>query len=160
MLSGGDSLENERGMCVRGRGHDHGVGIRARQRVSERCTGIRNPDARRPVSRPRSIASHERDDVEASAPKGLHVGLAPETCAEDQRSKPHVSDGIPSDIQRQYRVPFSCHADIQALEEVVLPAEVEPQWAAILQPPKPTIAPPARIVERAAEHDVEPEAGS
>jgi len=31
--------------------------------------------------------------------------------------------------------------------------------AAILQPPKPSIAPSARILERAAEHDVEPEAG-
>jgi hypothetical protein len=31
--------------------------------------------------------------------------------------------------------------------------------AAILQPPKPSIAPSTRILQRAAEHDAEPEAG-
>jgi hypothetical protein len=31
--------------------------------------------------------------------------------------------------------------------------------AAILQPPKPSIAPSARIFQHAAEHEVEPEAG-
>ena len=31
--------------------------------------------------------------------------------------------------------------------------------AAILQPPKPSIVPSTRILQRAAEHDVEPEAG-
>ena len=34
-----------------------------------------------------------------------------------------------------------------------------PREAAILQPPKPSIAPSTRILEHAAEHDVEPEAG-
>jgi hypothetical protein len=34
-----------------------------------------------------------------------------------------------------------------------------PRETAILQPPKPSIAPSTRILEHAAEHDVEPEAG-
>ena len=34
-----------------------------------------------------------------------------------------------------------------------------PHRGAILQPPKPEITPSARILELAAEHDTEPEAG-
>jgi hypothetical protein len=35
-----------------------------------------------------------------------------------------------------------------------------PGQGAILQPPKPEITPSARILQLAAEHDIEPEAGS
>ena len=35
-----------------------------------------------------------------------------------------------------------------------------PGHDAILQPPKPEITPSARILQLAAEHDIEPEAGS
>jgi AAA domain/TrwC relaxase len=43
--------------------------------------------------------------------------------------------------------------------DTLFSASRTPGQAAILQPPMPTIAPSARIFERAAEHDTEPEAG-
>jgi hypothetical protein len=43
--------------------------------------------------------------------------------------------------------------------DTLFSARRTPGPAAILQPPKPSIAPSTRILQRAAEHDVEPEAG-
>jgi len=43
--------------------------------------------------------------------------------------------------------------------DTLFSASRTPREAAILQPPKPSIAPSTRILEHAAEHDVEPEAG-
>ena len=43
--------------------------------------------------------------------------------------------------------------------DTLFSASRTPGQAAILQPPKPTIAPSTRILEHAAEHDIEPEAG-
>ena len=43
--------------------------------------------------------------------------------------------------------------------DTLFPARRTPGRAAILQPPKPSIEPSARIFHRAAERDIEPEAG-
>jgi hypothetical protein len=43
--------------------------------------------------------------------------------------------------------------------DTLFSASRTPREAAILQPPKPSIVPSTRILEHAAEHDVEPEAG-
>ena len=65
------------------------------------------------------------------------------------------------------------HATLQNRQALKTPTE-DPGWsgldtlfsasrtlgqAAILQPPKPSIVPSAKILQRAAEHEVEPEAG-
>ena len=60
---------------------------------------------------------------------------------------------------RQALIAYNADSGWNGLD-TLFSASRTPREAAILQPPKPTIAPSARIVERAAEHDVEPEAGS
>jgi hypothetical protein len=60
--------------------------------------------------------------------------------------------------QRQHRRPSRENLDWAALGDT-LPSWWAPHPDAILRPPKPEITPSANILQLAAEHDIEPEAG-
>jgi len=93
----------------------------------------------------------------------------PALLSDTEREQAHRAPGQEiSQIQQEL-----CHATLQNRQALKAPTE-DPGWssldtlfstrrtlgqAAILQPPKPSIVPSTRILQRAAEHDAEPEAG-
>jgi hypothetical protein len=93
----------------------------------------------------------------------------PALLSDTEREQAHPAPGQEiSQIQQEL-----FHATLQNRQALKAPTE-DPGWgrldtlfstrrtlgqAAILQPPKPSIVPSARILQRAAEHELEPEAG-